>query len=148
MELLSLTKTDFNEEVLHACETLFAHATEGVALLDAQGRVRHLSPSARRLLGLEEGEEMLLHAPELLDLDALERVVTLRPNIAGWRRWMGSARTVRSHDLRVRGEGGSWRWVEVHLSNRLRDPRWKCVVVNARDVTHERAVRLELEQTL
>ncbi len=148
MELLSAPEAGFGEAVLHACETLFAHATEGIALLDSSGRVRHLSPSARRLLGLEEGVEMLLHAPELLDLEALERVVTLRHGLAGWRRWMGSARTVRAHDLRVRGEGGSWRWVEVHLSNRLRDPRWKCVVVNARDVTHERAIRLELEQTL
>lgn len=149
MELLSPPgQAGFGEDVLHACETLFAHATQGIALLDARGRVRHLSPSARRLLGLEAGAEMLLHAHELLDIDALERVVTLRHEVSGWRRWMGSSRLVRSHDLRVRGEGGSWRWVEVHLSNRLRDPRWKCVVVNARDVSDERALRLELEQAL
>jgi PAS domain S-box-containing protein len=134
---------------LRSLEELWEHAGEGIALLDVEGHVRYLSPSARRLLGLGPGAHVCAHAHDLLDGEALAHVATLRHELQGWRRWLGptrSSRGARAHDLKIAQSDGSVLWLEVRLSNRLRDPRWKSVVVNFRDITRGRQKRAEMEQ--
>lgn len=119
---------------------LVERASDLLAIVDAQGTIRYVSPSAEGMLGYAAhevvGRGMLgfLH-PEDLEAGrmAFERAVA-QPGT-------GPVLTVR-----FRHRDGSWRQLEASTSNGIDDPEVAGVIVHARDITDRRVLEHQLRQ--
>jgi len=108
---------------------LSAHATDLVAVVDAQGIIRYASPSYRQVLG---------HAPE--DVEGMPALAPVHPDDYqrvqdGMRRRAARPDLVGRIEFRARHADGSWRTLEVTTRNRLHDPAVRGIIATARDVT-------------
>jgi len=136
-----LTEVRLAEERAQASETRFAalveHASDIIAVLDPDGRIRYASPATARVLGRSEedlvGADLLplVHPddrpPDLLSLS--------RPDEHG----IGEV-----VELRLQAADGGWRHLEVVVSDLVDNPAIGGLVLNARDVTD----RVEAVQAL
>jgi diguanylate cyclase (GGDEF)-like protein/PAS domain S-box-containing protein len=118
---------------------LVSHASDGVVVVDAAGRIHYQSPSMTRIFG---------YVPdELLGLDALALVHPDDAVLA--RAWFAQVSrsalgTVARLDMRLRGADGAWRHVELAGENQLHDPDLHGLVLSAHDVTARKALEEQL----
>jgi PAS domain S-box-containing protein len=114
---------------------LVERSSDGIALVDAVGRIQYVSESACHISGHTRRE---LLGNNLLDfIDDEDR--------ANAQRWFGCALSepgsIIEGGFRMRRADGSWRYFEGTCSNRLQDPDVAALVVNFRDSTeHKSAV--------
>ncbi|MGZ4718228.1 MAG: putative bifunctional diguanylate cyclase/phosphodiesterase [Acidimicrobiales bacterium] len=134
---VSLVARDLSElrsaqEHVSAAERRFAalveHVSDLIAVADPDGTLQYLSPAATRILGYGEGE---LDGHNLLELahpdDAPADLLTLaKPDEQG----IGLP-----VELRLRTNSGSWRHLEVIVTDLSDNPAIGGIVLNARDVT-------------
>ncbi|MBI2706108.1 MAG: EAL domain-containing protein [Actinobacteria bacterium] len=120
--------------------SLVQNASDVVTVVDENAVIRYISPTITRVMG---------HTPESLVGTVL--TASLHPeDVAGWngvfaavRREPGSPRTV---ELRARHANGSWRWLEITLTNLLDDPDVAGLVSSCRDITERRELQAQLVQ--
>ena len=119
-------------EPVRATETRFAalveHATDLIVVVSTEGAIEYVSPAAARLLGRRDadlvGQDLL---PMVHPDDAPADVVSLaRTDDQG----IGSP-----VELRLRAADGSWRHLEIVVSDLRDNPAIGGLVLNARDVT-------------
>ena len=129
------------EERVNATETRFAalveHVADLIVVVDPDGTIRYLSPAVSRTLGHDEGQ---LDGTNVLELihpeDRPEDLPTLaRPTDQG----IGSPVV-----LRMSASDGSWRHLEVIVTDLTLNPAIGGVVLNARDVTERVLAAREL----
>jgi diguanylate cyclase (GGDEF)-like protein/PAS domain S-box-containing protein len=108
---------------------LVQHTSDVMAIVNADGGLRYISPSIRQVLGYTEGRLrtlvplMLAHPEDISSVQAaLADVLTAN----------GRSKMVA---LRIRHADGSWRWMEVTATNLLAESPIAGIVLNARDVT-------------
>lgn len=129
------------EEALQASErrlhALFQHSSDMIAVLDERGIVRYVSPSVEAITGYTVDEVVGRSGLRALHEEDVARMQTLVVELRGR---PGSSQTtvVRQHH-----RDGSWRYLEVVVTNLLHEPSVHGLVVNARDVTER--VRYEQE---
>jgi PAS domain S-box-containing protein len=117
---------------------LLENATDLIAVLDADGTIRHVSDSAVRILGYRPAELVGTNAFALIHPDDLGDVLeAVRAGIE--RRDTGLPMT-----FQVRRRDGSWRFLEATDRNLLDEPAVAGLVINGRDVTD----RVVAEQAL
>lgn len=117
---------------------LVEHALDIVTVLDADGTILYVSPSARRILGVDPAAEVGRNAFERVHPDDAEAVRTLFEE--GLRDESVSGTLI----YRYRHEDGSWRHMESVGRNLRSEPGVGGIVVHSRDVTK----RVLLEQEL
>lgn len=124
--------------------SLLRHVLDVVAILDADGTVRYVSPAVEAMLGYTPEEvtgTRVFHYVHPEDLErALEALAETLVTPAG---------ALPPMEFRARCADGSWRHVEVVRNNRLDDPAVAGVVINVRDVTERKeaeARRREAEE--
>lgn len=126
------------QERLHAA--LARHAADGVAVVDADGIIRYLSPGMQAVLGLRTtprpgaGFESLLAGE---DQEAFLRQMAVVLPEAG--------KTAR-FEARARKAGGGEAVLEIHAANLLHEPDVTGVVLNCRDITCQRRYQEELRR--
>jgi diguanylate cyclase (GGDEF)-like protein/PAS domain S-box-containing protein len=112
--------------------SLIEHSSDLTVISDRQGRTTFASPAVTRMLGYTPEE--LLGSPlrDLIHPDEMPGAVTGTS-------WQG----------RVRHRDGSWRWLDVVVTDRHDDPSVRGLISNARDITEARASqeRLRFEAT-
>ena len=112
--------------------------SEIVAILDVEGVVRYLSPSAGRILGIDgvdaAGEFRSRVHPDDRSL-VREELAELRLTAGARRRF----------EFRARGADNEWRHLETVATNLLEDPDVAGIVVHCRDVTEQRRAESQLE---
>jgi PAS domain S-box-containing protein len=133
------------EEMLRASEerwrALSERATDVLTVLDRDGRIALWSPGATEALGWDAAEVLGRDAIELVhpdDAAAAARMLQLlaaRPDA-----------TV-PETLRVRHRDGSWRVLDGIHRNLLHVPSVAGIVVNARDVTEQRRLEEQVQQS-
>jgi len=118
--------------------SLVRYGSDIVAVLNADGRVRYVSPSVERVLGYEAAKLIdgigfdFVHRGDLNRLIKHYAVVLATP---------GHHNAV---ELRARHVDGTWRCLEVAYTNQLDNPAVDGVVLNFRDVTERRHMEDEL----
>src|SRR5262249_28250185 len=121
------------EERLRASESRFRamieKSTDGIILLNAQGKITYTSPAFTRILGYEPEEvqgkasERRIHTSDRREVMRRLGLLIERP---------GSSETIEG---RINHKDRRWLWLEATGTNLLHDPDIRAVVVNFRDVT-------------
>jgi hypothetical protein len=113
--------------------TLVECSSEGVVLVDHQGKVSYAGSSTIKLLGYTREELETRSVWALIHPDDL---------LASSETFAELARTPRgtaTAEGRFLHQNGSWRWLEVTCRNLLAEPAFQAVVANYRDVTDWKA---------
>jgi diguanylate cyclase (GGDEF)-like protein/PAS domain S-box-containing protein len=118
--------------------SLVQNAADIIAIVEADGTVRYVSPAVERLLGFRAAEivgtrSFAFHHSE--DAARVEVAFAEALDRPGESVWFG---------MRARHTDGSWHRLEVTVTNHLADPGIGGLIVNARDVTE----RWQTEQQL
>jgi two-component system, LuxR family, sensor kinase FixL len=120
--------------------SLIENALDLIALLDADGTIRYVSPSHEPVLGYRPEE---LVGTQVFDLVHPDDRQQLRDAFAEALRTAGVPHTV---EFRFRHRDGSWRVIAARGTSLLHDPVVASVVVNSRDVTARRRAEQEARQ--
>jgi two-component system, cell cycle sensor histidine kinase and response regulator CckA len=121
---------------------LIENALDLIAILNHEGVIRYISPSAERVLGYRPEELIGRYGFALIHPDDLQQVLDI------FRQGLREPAQPRWAEYRFRHRDGSWRFLESHGRNLLDDEGIGGVVINSRDVTErklaeERLVRSE-----
>jgi diguanylate cyclase (GGDEF)-like protein/PAS domain S-box-containing protein len=119
-------------------QALFLHAPDMVAVLDADGRVAYSSPSASSLLHFEAGSLQgssvfeLVHPEDRARMrEAFDTLLTKRDGVLRLQ-------------TRVLNRDGNATWFEFTASNQMQNPALTGIVINARDISENRAFQERL----
>jgi diguanylate cyclase (GGDEF)-like protein/PAS domain S-box-containing protein len=107
-------------------------------IVDAAGVVQYESPSVKQVMGYAASDRIGRSAFELIHPDDRGWAAQLLADV------QGTPGHQLGGELRARHADGSWRRLEVVLTNLAGDPAVGGVVVNYRDVTERRALEEEL----
>jgi PAS domain S-box-containing protein len=119
---------------------LIEHITEGISLINAEGIILYLSPSACRVLGRGDSNHFGRSWFEIYHPEDSPR---LRASFSSLVRDPGGH---FSTDARVLHSDGSWRWVHTVHTNLFMEPNIQAVVATCRDVTQVRRSEETLEE--
>lgn len=117
---------------------LVEHAADVVAILDAAGVTRYVSPSVERILGYQPEDLLDSYAFEFVHPDDRPGVLTAFANV------IQDPQQATRVEFRCRHADGSWRILEALGENLLDDPDLAGVGLTLRDVTE----RKRLEESL
>ena len=115
---------------------LAQHSSDSVFLTTADGLITYASPAVEHVFGYA-ADELLGRRPHEYADDR-----TVAATVRVWRRLLRDDRSSVDVLGRIRHQDGTWRWVEIMLTNLLADPAVGGIVVNLWDVTP----RIEEEQ--
>lgn len=113
-------------------QALITHSFEGIAVLDAQGCLRFVSPSHQRLLGFGPAELLGQSLSELVHPDDRGKLELI------WEHLLRESGNVIRLQWRQRHRKGAWRWLEGLGVNLLHVDAIAGVVLNFQDVTERR----------
>lgn len=134
-----------NEEALKTIEkrnsALIAHAPDGIALMDEQGRYIFGSPSAIRLFGYA-AEEFVGHSA--LDWVHPDDRLAIRK---GFSELVRDPSKVFTAEYRYLHQDGIYRWVEGTFSNIAVETGSIAIVINFRDITERKNALLLLQKS-
>src|SRR3954471_4706155 len=132
------------EAALRASEERFRalveNSSDALLVLDAEGRIKYLSPSSERHLGWSPADMAGRALFDFLPPDDRELVGTRMAETLS-----SPGRNIVAH-VRFHHADGSWRIMEGIGVNRLSDPAVAGIVVNARDITERRKLEEQLRQ--
>jgi len=113
-------------------QALIEKAPDGVALIDADGKFKYISPSARKMFGYSATEEVLDNPAEFTHPDDLEMVLTALNKL------MADPLYIPTLEYRYRNKQGNFRWVETTFSNLLANEAVESIILNFRDITERK----------
>ena len=120
---------------------LIEHASDGIALVNAQSTMIFASPSARRMFGYPPDFPM-----ETLDNDACTHPEDLPAVLVMLQDLMQHPGMVRTIEYRFRRHDGGWHWIESCFSNLLDVPGVEAVVINFRKIDERKQAEEALAQ--
>jgi diguanylate cyclase (GGDEF)-like protein/PAS domain S-box-containing protein len=130
------------DDALRASEARFRSLVQKsydvIAVCDAPGTVRYVSPSIEAVLGVKPDEVVGRNAFEWIHPDDGAEVA------ASLARLLDGTSPQRAVEFRARHQDGSWRHVELAPTNLLDDPAVGGIVCNVRDITERRRAEEEL----
>jgi diguanylate cyclase (GGDEF)-like protein/PAS domain S-box-containing protein len=119
-------------------QALFQHAPDLVSVLNPAGRIEYSSPSAATVLGYPSGAMV---GKSVFDLVHPDDRQYMRDQFGVL---LVGRDTVLRLQCRVRSASGEYRWFEFTASNQLQNPALAGVVINARDISENRAFQERL----
>ncbi|WP_229069189.1 diguanylate cyclase domain-containing protein [Actinoplanes sp. DH11] len=119
-------------------QALFQHAPDLVSVLDGRGRIVFSSPSAYAVLGFTNGA---LTGRSVFDLVHPEDQPEMRERLA---QLLDDPSGVIRLQCRIRSADDKYRWFDFTASNQMHNPALDGVVINARDVSENRAFQERL----
>jgi two-component system, cell cycle sensor histidine kinase and response regulator CckA len=145
MNKIAKAETELRLAAIKESETRFQaiieNAADVVSIVDFEGVRRYVSPAVTRILGFDPRELQGRSFFELVHPDDASLARLLLNEVAE------QPGNVRSEEVRVRHIDGSWRTTNLTAKN-LRDVRGiEGIVVNNRDITHQKALETELRQS-
>ncbi|HEY49167.1 MAG TPA: PAS domain S-box protein [Dehalococcoidia bacterium] len=140
--LRDITERTEAEEKLRRSEeyfrSLIENSMDGVAIMNADGSIRYLSPSFVRLLGYKPEERIGEYSLGIVHPDDMQEAVEAFASL------VQKPGEIMNAEVRVQHKDGPWRRLEVVGNNLLNDPAVAGIVANFRDITE----RKEAEEAL
>ncbi|GIF05984.1 sensor domain-containing diguanylate cyclase [Actinoplanes siamensis] len=119
-------------------QALFQHAPDIVTVIDRDGRMIFTSPGSAGILGFEPG---MLTGHSVFDLVHPDDQPAMRERLEAL---LGDPAAVLRLQCRVRAASGHYRWFDFTASNQMANPALTGVVINARDISENRAFQERL----
>jgi PAS domain S-box-containing protein len=121
--------------------SMVENTSDIITLLDAEGKILYVSPSAIAITGYEPHEILGRNAFSFIHPDDYETLQDALNHIV----IEGKGHT---HSYRIRCADGSWRWLETTGCNLMSDADIQAIVVDSRDVTELKQARQTVEEIL
>ena len=132
------------EEAVRRSERRFRamieYSSDGIVLDALEEGFIYVSPSTVRVLGYPPEEFARLSEYDYVHPDHIQH------RKAAWADVIQEPGKVVTHEVLVRHKDGSWRWIEMTLSNLLHEPSVRALVVNFRDITARKNAEAERER--
>lgn len=140
-----LAESQAMEAALRASEerfrSLVQNSTDCVSVTDREGLMTYISPSVERILGYTPDEFVGKFGFDFVHPDDLVAAAeAFKANGAK------TSEPVRL-ELRALAKDGTWRWLEVAITDLTDDPAVNGLVANFHDVTERRAIESQLRQS-
>jgi diguanylate cyclase (GGDEF)-like protein/PAS domain S-box-containing protein len=119
--------------------SLVQNSSDVVAVMDATGSLTYVSPAVTPMLGFRAEELVGTNVMRLLPADEVSRAMRLLEAVTE-----ASFEQVNL-EMRLRDRGGSWRNVDVTISDMRNESAVQGIVLNVRDVTVRRALEEDLQ---
>ncbi|NTW24703.1 MAG: PAS domain S-box protein [Lentimicrobium sp.] len=123
---------------------LIENAPDGITMLDANGKIRYASPSARRILGYATEHIGGFGLSDCTHPDDLPMVMNAIKEI------IEEPAKIRVIEFRIRTTDEVQKWIESTMTNKLAIPGLESIVFNFREITDrkksENALRLSEEK--
>jgi len=120
--------------------SIIENASDIIAIVGRDGRIRYGSPSVERVLGYPR--------KVLAGIDALDLINPEAAEAAGrfLARQLADSAAIQTMELKARHHDGTWRSLEIVATNLIKNGRTSAVVINARDVTERKLLEAQLVQ--
>ncbi len=139
-----ITERVKTEAALQASEEYFraliANASDVVTVLEADGTIRYISPSVKRVLGYDPAELIGQTAFNLISPDDLKAVQTT------FQRILRAPNQLQTLQFKVRHHDGLWRIADSIGCNLLDNSAVHGIVVNSRDITGRKELEEQFQQ--
>jgi two-component system, cell cycle sensor histidine kinase and response regulator CckA len=134
----SISKSPPSEDLVGQ---LLERSADAVAVLNADGLIRYVSPGVRRILGFAP-EELVGKLPsEVADPRILEPIMSNLEDVA---REAGASRTFETEAM---AKDGTELWLEITFTNLLHEPIVNGVVANFRDISERKRAEKALRRS-
>ena len=120
---------------------LIENSADAFALVDINGNILYESPSVLRILGIAPENMVGRNAYEFLHPDDFST------NLALFQQLLEQPGQSQTGQVRYQHQDGTWRWLEVTLTNLLDEPAVQAIVVNYHDVTERKQAEETLKQS-
>ena len=122
-------------------QALTENASDIVLLIESDGRVKYVSPSANQIIGFSADELMGLDLVARIHDDDYVQIVEDFKNVAQL------PHSIHTIMFRFLHKNDQWIYLEGLVRNKLNDPKIDGYVINIRDVTERIAMETELLQS-
>lgn len=118
--------------------SLVENSSELIAIVDQDLVIRYISPACVKVLGMTADSAIGLRANHLADpsdpdsTKVLQRVIDDGPG------------TIAQQIVRIRRPDGRPAWIEYTATHHLHDPAIRGIVVNGRDISHQKEAEAEI----
>lgn len=109
-------------------KTLIKEAFDLAAVLDAEGNIKFVSESSKKVLGVPAEEMIGKYAFESIHPEDKQRVIANFEDIY-------EMESTCISPFRYPDSKGNYKWFETHMRNMLHDPTFEGVVLNTREIT-------------
>lgn len=125
------------EESERRFKSLVQEGSDLIAVMDASGVYKYVSPTSNNVLRMTPEEFMAANAFDLIHPEDVADTLAKFQSVLEKKR-------VKIDKFRFKHKDGTWRWLETIVTNMLDDPAVQGIVANSRDITD----RIELENKL
>lgn len=140
-----ITERRHMEKLLNESErqhrALIENSTDGILIVNTEGRVRYESPSVVHLLGYGPAALIGVSAFDLIHPDDLASVA------AAFMQGLETPGYVHRGEYRLRHASGAWRYFEIISHYRMDDPAIAGIIINGRDITERRQAEDALRES-
>lgn len=121
-------------------QALIEKAPDGIVLLNAEGNFKFISPSALKMFGYSNNEEVTGNPSEYTHPEDLPMVLAVLEGL------IQNPSHIQTIKYRFIDRTGKWKWVESTFSNLLADPSVEAIVINFRDITDRKLNEEEISK--
>lgn len=143
ISMLDITDRIHSEEKIQKIgkhyQALIEKAPDGIVLLDELGNFKFISPSAKKIFGYTDTDEINGNPMQFTHPDDLQTVLK---HIRKLRQEPGYAPTLQ---YRFKDKNQKWRWVESTFSNLLSDSSVESIVINFREISERKESESKLQ---
>ena len=133
LNIVDITERKWAEEEIKRTgkhyQSLIEKASDGIVLIDENGNFKYVSPSAKKMFGYLQSDEVFPHPSECTHPDDLQRVLSELEKI------LVDPAYIPTLEYRFIDKLGQWHWVETTFSNLLANPNVESIVLNFHDIT-------------
>ncbi len=117
-------------------KAILENSPDGVVMVSSSGKMIYASPSARRMFGFSESEELGFDPASYTHPEDLPMVLT------EIQKTLTQPEYLSTIQYRFLNKSGEWKWIESVISNQLSVPDVEALVINFRDI-HDKMMVLE-----
>lgn len=134
----NLKQLEQNEKRYRA---LIENSTDGLLLVDPNGKVLEMSQMGKKILGLPPEEDVAFAFQDFVHTEDLGAVAKCFLEINS------NPGQIKSLELRVKLPSGEYRWIENIFQNLLNEPAVNGIVANYRDITERKNTAVLIQES-
>lgn len=118
--------------------SIIENASDIIAIVELDGRIRYESPSVERVLGYPRNALVGTSVLDLIHPDDASRAA------GSLARQIADPAAIQTIELRARHHSGTWRSLEIVAKNLVKTGQASAIVMNARDITERKLLEAQL----